>query len=239
MQRSLLAFYYGGSDTKIRARMDLIDRSGGRRTRVLTMLRRDESEGANQRLFIYFHEPSDVRGVSLLVWKYPAKDDDRWIYMPAMDLERRVSANDRQSSFVGSDFTYEDVSGRDLGDERHRLVGEGSAGGRACYQIESTPVGASSYARRVWWIDKQNYLPLKEEYYDRRGGLVRVFSADEVRSIATGSHTYPTVTKRTMKDVRTGRRTEVTFTDVKYDLGLRAADFTERSLRRPPAAWIR
>lgn len=238
IKRSISAFYYQGQDLKVRARMDLIDRGGGRRTRVLSMLRCDEEDG-KQRYYLYFHQPGDVRGVALLVWKYPAKDDDRWIFMPALDLLRRVSANDKQSSFVGSDFTYEDISGRDLGDERRRLLGDGTAGGRACYQVESTPLRVSGYARRLSWIDQQNWLPLKEEYFDRQGKAVRVYESDEVRNITAGEHSYPTVMARTMRDVRSGRQTQVTFTSVTYDLGLKASDFTERALRHPPADWIR
>src|SRR4030067_1387473 len=95
-----------------RVPMNLIDKDGHARTRVMTMLRRDTDEKGNQKYFIYFHEPGDVRQMTFMVWKYADKEDDRWIFIPAVDLVRRIAADDKRSSFVGSDFTYTDVSGR-------------------------------------------------------------------------------------------------------------------------------
>ena len=104
IEKSQLAFYYQGDDMKARVTMDLIDKQGGRRIREMTMLRRDDSEGGKQKYFIYFHEPGDVRGMTFMVWKDPVKEDDRWIFIPAVDLVRRIAADDKRSSFVGSDW---------------------------------------------------------------------------------------------------------------------------------------
>lgn len=234
VRKSHLAFYYPGKDAKMKITMNLIDKRGGKRKRVLTMLRRDDKEGGNQKYFIYFHEPSDVRRMTMLVWKYPEKNDDRWIFIPAVNLVRRIAARDSRSSFAGSDFTYEDVSGRDLGADKHTSKGEKTLEGKRCYLIESVPQSAAEYGRKLAWIDKQTFLPLKEEYYDRRGELYKVFTAGEVKK--TGG--LWTVTKRTMNNVKSGHRTEVTITDVRYDLGFPGDLFTERYLRNPPMRWI-
>lgn len=243
IEKSQQAFYYQGDDMKARLTMELIDKTGGKRTRVMTMLRRDEEEGGDQKYFIYFHKPGDVRGMTFMVWKYPAKEDDRWIFIPAVDLIRRIAADDKRSSFVGSDFTYEDISGRDVASDKHTFLHMEKLGDKDCYVIQSIPRDTADYTRRLSWIDKENFLQLKEEYYDAQEQLFRIFTAGEIENVSVGDgegkRVFPTVTKRTMKNVKTGHRTEVTFESVSYNLGLKDGDFSERHMRRPPREWIR
>lgn len=240
VRRCQLAFYYAADDMKARVTMELITRDGGRRTRVLTMARRDQEEGGVQKYFIYFHEPGDVRGMTFLVWKYPDREDDRWIFVPAVDLIRRISADDKRSSFVGSDFTYEDISGRDVSSDEHTLLREERLDKRMCYVIQSVPHQAVEYSKRVSWVDRETFLPLREEYYDVQHELHRVFTADRVEDIPAGAmERIPTVVKRTMKNVKTGHRTEVTMNLTSYNLALKDGDFSERGMRKPPASWIR
>jgi outer membrane lipoprotein-sorting protein len=97
--------------------------------------------------------------------------------------------------------------------------------------------------KRISWVDKTTFLPLKEEYYDLQKELVRMFSADKIEEVTIGEgeerKTVPTVTRRTMKNIKTGHRTEVTFTSVSYNIGLGDNIFTERYLRRPPKEAMR
>ena len=243
MERSQRAYYFAGADAKGMLTLELIDRKGSTRQRVMTMLRRNQDEAGEQKYFIYFHEPGDVRRLTFMIWKYPGREDDRWIYVPAVDLIRRIAAEDKYSSFVGSDFSYEDVSGRDVSEDTHGILGDDRLGDRNTFVIESIPREAAAFTRRVSWIDKDNFLPLKEEYYDAQEQLQRVFTADVIADITVGEGDerliYPTVMKRTMRNVKTGHRTEVTVNSVVYDLGLEDADFSERRMRRPPRAWIR
>ncbi|MFQ5599415.1 MAG: outer membrane lipoprotein-sorting protein [Candidatus Krumholzibacteriia bacterium] len=234
-ERSLDAFYYAGDDMRARISMVLVNPQGKQRVRALTMLRKDFGTEGNQRYFIFFHAPADVKGTTFMVWKNPAKEDNRWIFIPSINLVRRIAASDKRSSFVGSDFTYEDISGRGLDDENHRLRGSEVLNGRPCFVLESTPRASADYVRRVSWIDKERWVPLREEYFDVRGEEVRVFTANEVEEIDG----YWTVTKRTMANIQTGHRTEVTFENVAYNVGFKDGLFTERYLRQPPRKWIR
>jgi outer membrane lipoprotein-sorting protein len=242
MERSQNAYYYAGTDAKGRLLMELIDPDGGKRVRDMTMLRRNQEEEGAQKYFMYFHEPGDVRRLTFMIWKYLSKEDDRWIYVPAVDLIRRIAAEDKYSSFVGSDFSYEDVSGRDVTEDSHTIMGEEKLGDRDVFVIESVPKDKAAFTKRISWIDKENHLPLKEEYYDTQNKLQRVFTADAIENITVGEgserNVYPTIMKRTMKNVRTGHRTEVSVMSVTYDVGLEDADFSERRMRRPPRNWI-
>ena len=231
-KKSLDAFYAQGKDMQTRVSMTLVNAQGGERKRELTLLRKNMPAATEQRYYMYFHNPPDVKGTTFLVWKYLGKDDDRWIYIPAIKLVRRIAASDKRSSFVGSDFTYEDVSGRDVSDETHTVLREENLGDRPCYVLESKPVASADYAKRVSWIDKERWLPLKEDYSDSRGRAIRAFTADKVEQI--GGHW--TVTQRTMKNLTAGQHTVVVFQNVVYDQGLSDNLFTERSLREPPAS---
>ncbi len=235
--RSRAAFYAAAGDMRARVQMALISEGGRTRERELTMLRKN-FEGGEQRYYMYFHRPSDVRGTTFMVWRYTEADDDRWIFVPAINLVRRIAASDARSSFVGTDFSYEDVSGRDVGGDRHRILREETLDARPAYVVESEPVRAADYERRLSWIDQATHLPLREEYYDVQGTLFRVFTIDEIREIEAPGGAIPTAVKRTMQNVKTGHRTEVTFAEIEYDVGIEDDLFTEGNLRRPPRRWI-
>jgi len=237
MARAHLAMYYPGEDMRARVTMRLTSKTGGVRLRELTMSRRDLREGGEQRYFIYFHRPPDVRDMTFLVWKYPGKDDDRWLYVPALKLVRRITASDKRSSFAGSDFSYEDVSGREPEEDTHTLLREEKVGDRSAWVVESIPKepGSVDFGRKLSWIDKAAWLPLKEEYSDRRGELARVFTAEELKEVQG----FWTITRRVMKNIQTGHWTEAVFAEIRYDQKLAPDLFSERSLRAPPAELTR
>ncbi|OGR07050.1 MAG: hypothetical protein A2511_00025 [Deltaproteobacteria bacterium RIFOXYD12_FULL_50_9] len=235
VRKSQAVFLYSGNDFKARVMMKLISANGQERLREMTMLRLNTGPiGGDQKYFIYFFQPADVKDMTFMVHKYAARDDDRWLFMPAVNMVRRIAMQDKAASFVGSDFTYEDVSGRDLTDDTHELAREESVDGKACYVIKSTPKAGTGYAYKLAWIDKSTFLPLKEEYLDRDGAAIRAFSADEVKEIKG----VATITRRTMKNLKSGHRTEVSYKSTDYNIGLDAGLFTERFLKQPPKKWI-
>ena len=229
--------HYSGNDMRARVLMRLISKGGGERIREMIMLRLDREDGGEQKYFLYFLQPGDVRDMTFMVWKHPQRDDERWLFIPAIKLVRRIAANDKRSSFVGSDFSYEDVSGREVEEDDHTFVREETRNGRPVFVIRSVPKDdkSSDFSYRLAWIDKENSVLWQEEYYDKRSQLYRVFTADEVKQVEG----QWTAVKRTMKNVQNGHRTEVTFVEVDYNVGLDDSLFSERYLQNPPARWIR
>jgi hypothetical protein len=236
MKKSQAAFLYQGKDFKARVMMKLVSRGGQERVREMTMLRKNFGEaGGDQKYFIYFFQPADVKDMTFMVYKYPKKDDDRWLFVPAINMVRRIAAQDKRSSFVGSDFTYEDISGRDIEDDTHALIKEEKLGAKDCYVIKSTPKAADvDYSYKLSWIDKTTLLPLKEEYSDGKAEQYRIFSADEIKDVKG----FPTITKRTMKNLQSGHSTQVTYIKTDYNIGVEDSLFTERFLKQPPRKWI-
>jgi outer membrane lipoprotein-sorting protein len=201
------------------------------------MLRLDLAEGGEQKYYTYFKKPSDVSRLTFMVWKNPEANDNRWLYVPSVDLVKQISADDKNSSFVGSDFTYEDVSGRHWSEDNHSLLSESEMiDTRETYLISSTPVEKyKGFAEKKTWIDKSNYLPLKEEYYNDKGKLIRVFTADKIETIDG----IETVTQRTMENIKKKQHTTVYFNEISYNSGVTDDIFTERYLKTPPRKYIK
>jgi hypothetical protein len=174
-----------------------------------------------------------VRGTVFLVAKHIDRDDDRWLYLPGLDLVRRISAGDKRTSFVGSHFFYEDVSGRNPAEDEHRLV-ETTA---EHYVLESTPKDPAGveFARYVTRIDRTTFLPVKTEYFDSRDRVYRLMEVLGVEEIDG----YPTVTRSRMSEPLDGGQTLMEFRYTEYDVGLPADIFSERYLRTPPTDWLR
>ena len=167
-----------------------------------------------------------------LVKKQVGKDDDRWLYLPDLDLVKRIAAGDERTSFVGSHFVYEDVSGRGVEEDEHQLVETTDDS----YVVRNTPKDTGSVEFSHWtaWIDKETFIPSKMEYADEVGEGYRRIEALEVSEI--GGH--PTVTKMKVSDLRTGGHTVSESRNVEYDLGIPENVFTERTLRNPPRKWF-
>lgn len=230
VEKQLSNYYMAGKDFSARISMRLVNAQGSQRERSLNLWRLNLGNSGDQRYLISFDSPADVRGMAFLVWNYARKESERWLYFPALKAVKRIAADDKRSSFVGSDFTYEDISGRNLEEERHVLLRQQTLGDRPTYVIESRPNESANYARRVSWIDSERWLPLKEEYYDAQDVLQRSFKAEKVENV--GGHW--TVVARSMTNHQTGHRTEVVFSAMRYDDGLAEDLFAERSLRNPP-----
>lgn len=233
VEQANLAAYYKGNDGRSEARMVITDAQGRKQTRQFTILRHDEADGGDQNFLVAFSRPADVRNTVFMVAKHTQSDDDRWLYLPSLDLVKRISAGDKRTSFVGSHYFYEDVSGRNISEDEHRLL-ETTA---EHYIVENTPKDPASveFSRYKVWIDKNNMLPVKIEYTDDADKLYRrveVLAVEDVQG-------HPTVTKSRVSDLISGGFTTMEFRFLKYDIGLDESVFTERSLRKLPRNWLR
>ena len=122
VRKANLAAYYAGTDGRSDARMKIVDAQNRVQYRQFVMLRKNQQEGMKQHFLVVFSRPTDVRGTVFLVDKQPQAEDNRWLYLPGLDLVKRISSGDKRTSFVGSHFYYEDVSGRSPLLDEHELL---------------------------------------------------------------------------------------------------------------------
>ena len=231
VKKAYNATYYSGNDGKSTVDMEIVDKNGRTRKRRIIMLRKDISDGGEQMYYAYFKEPSDVKNMVFMVHKHIEKDDDRWLYLPALDLLKRIAATDKRSSFVGSDFSYEDISGRSLTEDRHELLGEDDL----YYIVKNTPKKKEEFAYYITYIDKKNYLPIRADYHNSNEKIYRRITAEKVEIIDG----FPTITIMKAHEIEKGSYTVNKFSNVSYNLGMEDNIFTERYLRRPPRKWLK
>jgi outer membrane lipoprotein-sorting protein len=225
--------YYQGSDGRARVKMTITDEQGRTRVKEFTILRKDvedETDG-EQKFYVYFHEPADERGTVFMVHKHIGRDDDRWLYLPALDVVKRIAASDERTSFVGSHFFYEDVSGRGIEEDEHELTDTTDT----YYVLKNTPKDASTveFDSYTMWIHKDTFIPVSIKY-EKNGEVYREATTLSVEDVEG----YKTVAESSMTDDNMGGKTVIEYSNVDYDIGLPEDIFTERYLRNPPMEHI-
>ncbi|MCG8495150.1 MAG: outer membrane lipoprotein-sorting protein, partial [Enterobacterales bacterium] len=231
--------YYAGNDGRSMARMLIVDEQGRKQMRQFTILRKDVLNDAgadtgDQRMLVFFSRPTEVEGTVFRVEKHAAlnSDDDRWLYLPALDLVKRIAAGDKRTSFVGSHFFYEDVSGRATAQDSFELLEQT----QTHYRLKATPKDTAlvEFSHYVVEIDKDTYLPTLINFYKGDNNYRRV-EAVTIETIQGN----PTVVRSKVTDLASGGYTLMEFRGIEYDIGLPDSIFSERSLRVPPQRYIK
>jgi Outer membrane lipoprotein-sorting protein len=183
----------------------------------------------NSKTVIRFTEPAEVKGVALLVINHPERSSDQWMWTPAIGRDRRIAQQDRATRFFGTDFSFEDLEERDVGQFDFRLLGEDTIDGARCWRIESKPKQSKSsqYTSSIIWFRKDNYVPVQYENYIK-DKLVRRLKQTQIENIQ-GIWT-PRLLE--MTDLRRHSRTILKLEDVRYNVPMNEDDFTVQALRR-------
>ncbi len=238
-KKAHLAAYYQGNDGSAQLLMRVYAKdSDDPIKKLFYMLRRDLEEGGKQRFFTYFVAPVDIKGTTFLVHKYINQDDYRRLYIPASDKIIPIAGSRKQDPFMGSDFTYEDVSGRHYTKDNHKLLREDTLDGKKVYVTESIPkIKEEKIAKMIGYIDQKSFIPLKVEFYNHDGKKYRTYQSLDIKDIGG----FPTITKRVMTSHLKGTKTEmlVNPSKVKYNVGLDKDLFTERALKNPPVQYFK
>ena len=210
--------------------MTLINKSGAKRERKITSFAMDVGKDTKQIMF--FRYPNDVKGTGFLAVDYDDinKDDDKWLYLPAMKKTRRISGKSSKTDyFMGSDFTYDDVGQRNIDEDTHKLLREEKVDGIDCWVVESVPKkGDEIFSKKISWIRKDCLIAAKMEYYDKLGKLHRALKVENVVQVDG----FWSIAKMSMENVQTNHKTLLEFGDIKFNIPLDAKTFTVPRLER-------
>jgi hypothetical protein len=222
---------YGGyEDMTADLRMILRNKQGQvsqRRLRVRGL----EIKGDGTRSLCIFDSPPDVRGTILLTHTHKKADDDQWLFLPALRRVKRIAAQNKSGSFVGSEFSYEDIATQTWDKYTYTWLRDEVYDGNDCTVIERRPADQkySGYTRQIVWIDKAHYRTWKVDYYDRKDSLLKTLTAKGYRK---HEDAFWRPGEMTMVNHQTGKSSQLIWSDFGFGTGLTENDFDRSSLTR-------
>ncbi|MBP5357795.1 MAG: outer membrane lipoprotein-sorting protein [Treponema sp.] len=202
------------------AKLTIHSKKGSDRIREVIMKSKDYGDVKKE--VIVFTTPKDVAGTGYLMFNYEedangnSKDSDNWLYLPAMKKTRRIasSGSESEGSFMGTDFTYQDMGERSLSKYDYKLLGEESVDGVACYKVECiSKAHTEKDPRYITYISKSDYIMRKCEFYDRQNQLHRVLTCSNFTTIKG----FTTAQKMKMENVQTGTWSMIETNDITYN----------------------
>lgn len=216
--------------------MVLTNNKGQTRERKSSTVSKLQANGIDSNLLVKFTTPADIKGTGFLQIEHSESDDDQWIYLPALKKSRRLVANNKKDSFVGSDFSYGDILLPKVNLYLHTLVRSENVDGTDCYVIESLPKDDtvkrdSGYSKKTVWVRKDNFIEHKVEYYDVAGRLLKTQTTGDYKLIEPDTQRW-IAQRREMTNHQTGHKTTITFSAVEGGLTLSDDLFTTRYIER-------
>ncbi len=218
-----------GEDMQADLTMTLINSRGDQRVREIKQFTKDFDK--MEKKIMFFISPADVRNTSFMSWSYDeeGKDDDQWIYLPALKKVKRISSDSKSDYFMGSDFTYDDLGDRHPTEDSHKLLREEDVNGEACCVVESIPQDEDyMYSKTVTWIIKDKWIGLKKEFFDEDDELLKVLAVKKYEKI----NGYWIILHTEMHNVQRDHITKMELKNVEIDGGIADNKFTERMMRR-------
>ena len=216
--------------------MRIVDEKGRQRVRKIKQATKLYDKGETEKRLIRFLEPADVKGVGLLTYDYKTKDDDIWLYMPALRKTRRIVSSEKAKNFMGSEFTYADMTPPSLDDFSFTKMGQEEVNGTLCYKLEWKPkdeniAEENGFSKRIVFIGKNDFVIRKSVYYDLNGELFKELTIDEVKELDTVNHKYRAV-KLEMVNLQNGRKSYLENESIEFKPDIDDNYFTTRYLER-------
>jgi len=216
--------------------MTIIDGKGRERVREIAAVTKLYDDGETEKRLIRFLSPADVKGTGLLTYDYEKKDDDMWLFMPALRKTRRIVSSEKAKNFMGSEFSYADMSPPVLDDFNYTMIGDSEAEGVSCWEIEVIPVDddvadENGFSKRVVHIEKKTFIIRGAVYYDLDGELHKELSVKEIREMDPENHKYRLI-HMIMVNKQNERQSILKVNKIKFNPDVKDEYFTTRYLER-------
>ncbi|MZI95529.1 outer membrane lipoprotein-sorting protein [Vibrio sp. CAIM 722] len=219
----------GWQDTTADVQMILKNAQGDQSSRVMRMKTLEVANDGDKGLTI-FDEPLDVKGTVFLSYSHIQGDDDQWLYLPALKRVKRISSRNKSGPFMGSEFSYEDLSSFEVEKYHFRYLRDESVDGQPCFVVEQVPIDKmSGYTKIIVWIDKAEYRPIKTEYYDRKKALLKTLTLTDYKQYL--NHYWRALTLE-MVNHQTGKSTVLKTSNIDFKTGLSERDFNKNIMTR-------
>lgn len=209
--------------------MVLRNKHGQESRRQLRVKVLETDGGGNKSLFV-FDRPRDVRGTALLVHTHKKKNDDQWLYLPALKRVKRISSSNQSGSFMGSEFAYEDMGTQEVEKYTYRYLRDEPCGKLTCTVVERFPTSKrSGYTRQIVWQDKDDLRAWKVQYYDRKNAHLKTLTLGKYKKYLGK---YWQSGEMNMVNHLTGKSTVLRWENYKFRTKLKASEFTRTGLKR-------
>jgi len=222
------------SAMRVQMTMQLIAPDSQKRERKMETTSKLQKNGIDSNLIVRFQYPADIKGTAFLEVERIDADDDIWIYLPALQKVRRIVANNKKDSFMGSDFSYGEMLPPRVEAYKHTLLGTETIDGLPCGIVQSIPASDkvrddSGYSKKVTWLDKNSALEVKVDYYDLEGKLLKVQRVHGPKLVDPEKNKW-LAQVREMTNVQTGHKTVVSLDEIDTHVSLSDAAFSTRAI---------
>lgn len=219
----------GFIDSSATMKMILKNRYGQTSTRLLRVRSMEVADDGDKSMTI-FDTPADVKGTALLTYSHKTKNDDQWLYLPALRKIKRMSSSNKSGPFMGSEFAFEDLGSQEVEKYQWTYLKDETIGDIDCFVVERIPVDKrSGYTKQILWIHKTEYYVLKVDYYDRKKSLLKTLVNSHFNLY---QDKFWRAHQMKMINHQTGKSTELIWKDIMFGNGFKSSDFAKNSLKR-------
>ncbi len=216
--------------------LTIFDSKGNRRVRNTAQITKLYDNGKTEKKLIRFLSPADVKGTGFLTFDYENRDDDMWLYLPALRKTRRIISSEKSKNFMGSEFSYSDMSFPSIDDFNYKSVGTETAGDEKCWKIEILPkdddrADEYGFSKKTVWIAKKDNVIRKAVYYDLTGELHKKLTVKNIRLIDTAGEKYRAM-HMTMINIQNNRKSILEVQKIKFNPHVKNSYFSSRYLER-------
>lgn len=211
-------------------------KSGEKRVRKTSIISKIYDNGELEKKLIRFLDPADVKGTGFLTYDYKDKDDEKWIYMPALRKTRRIVSSENAKSFMGSEFSYADMSLPTVEDFNYKFLSEKQVHGELCYVLEIIPkdkriANENGFSQKISYISKKNFLLWKVEYYNLAGEKEKEMTITDAIEVDKKNHKFK-YKEMIMSNLKNGRKSVSKIEQIKFNNSIPDDTFTTRSLQK-------
>lgn len=219
----------GWGDMQSNMTMILRNKQGEESKRTIRSKNLEQPNDGDKALTI-FDQPRDVKGTAFLSFSHVKTADDQWLYLPALKRVKRISSKNKSGPFMGSEFSFEDLSSFEIDKYSYKFLSEEACGALQCEVIIQYPKDKfSGYTSRQVWIDTTEYRVQKIDFYDRKKSLLKTLTFNDYKQY---ENKYWRASSQSMINHQNGKSTDLMTTNIRFKTGLKDSDFNKNSLKR-------